>query len=222
MEIDLSDSQACRALIKFTTSGAKAGCPFCRGRMIASVSAGQRIILLKGMYAGRFATVSDKPGWSEDEFLVRFDDEDGDTLTRISYRMDNFLCLPMTKIPTWLCHLSIDDLAAIEDACLQLALKYALAKKSTPWSDLLLPIIATVRGRRLPVLSNDVWPTLLAHGFSRKEKANFQRFFNFAILLISLNGRAPIKRKRMPPMSRGRYLSPGQQEYFGPSPQITS
>lgn len=103
------------AIIEFTNAGAKSNCPFCIGRMIASVSPGESIIILQGMHAGQCATVSDQPGWSEDEFLVRFDDETRDTLTRINYKRDRFAYFPLGKVPDWLCQLSIDDLSVLEE-----------------------------------------------------------------------------------------------------------
>jgi len=191
--------------------------------MIASVTPGKRIILLQGMYSGLRATVSDQLGWSDDEFLVHFDHESRDTLTRISYKRDKFAYFPIKKIPAWLCHLSIDDLSAVEESSLLTALNLAIAPRSKKWSNVLLPLIATVRSRRLPILSADMWPTLIAHGFPAKQKADFCKFFDFGIeLLVSLNGRAAIQKKKMPPMSRGRYLTPGQEEYLGPSPILTS
>lgn len=223
MKLDLSQPIVRNSLAKFTTAGAKSNCPFCKGRMITSLRPGDRIIILQGMYSGRAATVSDQPGWSNDEFLVHFDYETGDTLTRIGYKRDRFAYSPIAKIPNWLCHLSMDDLSALDESALLTVINFASAKISENWANLLLPLIATVRSRRLPVLAADIWPTLTAHGFSRKKMKNFHKFFDFGIeLLASLHGRPAIRRKKMPPMSRGRYLTPGQQEYYGPSPSLTS
>jgi hypothetical protein len=191
--------------------------------MIASIIPGERIILLQGMYSGLIATVSDQPGWSDDEFLVHFDKDETDTLTRIGYKRDKFAYFPVEKIPDWLCHLSIDDLSAIEESTLLTVLNFAIAPKRRKWSNILLPLIATVRSRRLPILSADIWPTLIAHAFPTSQKADFCKFFDFGIeLLVSLNGRPAVQRKKMQPMSQGRYQTPGQEEYFGPSPTITS
>jgi hypothetical protein len=223
MTIDFSSPRVRRALVKFTETGVRSNCPFCGGRMIASVSPGQRIILLRGMYAGYSATVSDQPGWSDDEFLVQFDVSEEGTLTRISYGRDSFTYSPLKKIPDWLCHLSIDDLSAIEDSCLNTALDFATAKGIPSWADLLLPVFSTIRSRRLPVVSDDIWSTLVAHGFSMKHKQKFKECFDFGLrLLLLFNGRPPIRRRRMAPMSRGRYLTPGQEEWWGPSPTLTS
>jgi hypothetical protein len=223
MKLDLSQLTVRNSLVKFTTTGAKSNCPFCKGRKIASLRPGERIIILQGMYSGRTATVSDQPGWSDDEFLVRFDYEWRDTLTRIHYKRDKFAYFPIAKIPNWLCHLSMDDLSALDESSLLTVVNFASAKRAAKWADLLLPLIATVRSRRLPVLAADIWPTFVAHGFSRKQKTNFYQFFDFGIeLLTSLHGRPAIRRKKMLPMSRGRYLTPGREECYGPSPSLTS
>ena len=223
MTIDFSQPAVRKAIIRFTTRGARSKCPFCKGRMIASVSADERIMILQGMYAGRCGTVSAQPGWSTSEFFVHFDTDKNDVLTRIIYHSDKFSYLPIGSTPKWLCELSIDDLSRLEDAALETALIFANASKRMNFAQLLLPLIATVRSRRLPVTSNDLWPTLVAHGFEKSLKARFHSTFEFGIeLLTSLHGRPAIRRKRMRAMSRGRYLTPGQEEYFGPSPELTS
>lgn len=223
MKIDFALPVVRNAIIKFTKTGAKSDCPFCAGRMISSVSAGETIIILQGMYSGRIGTVSDQPGYSDDEFLVHFDLDPKDILTRIGYQRDKFAYFPIKRVPKWLCHLSIDDLSALEESCLDTVLNFAVYKSNAKLADLLLPLFATVRSRRLPIIATDVWPTLLAHGFSKKHRSDFQRNFDFGIeLLALLHGRPSIQRKKMAPMSRGRYLTPGQEKYFGPSPAITS
>jgi hypothetical protein len=223
MEIDLSKPIFSNALVNFTEAGAKQLCPFCIGRMIASVKSGDRLMILQGVHAGQTATVSAEPGWTDDEFLVHFDGDKPKVLTRVNYTRDKFCYLPLVSIPSWLCHLSIDDLSALEDSTLHAFLSFAGNQGNTDWANHLLPLISIVRQRRLPIASTDIWPMLLAHGFSKKKRSHFVRYFDFAIrLLVSLHGRPAVQRKKMPPMSRGRYLTPGQQEYYGPSPGITS
>jgi hypothetical protein len=223
MKIDFSLPVVRNAIVKFTETGAKSDCPFCAGRMITSVSAGETIIVLQGMYSGRVGKVSDRPGFSDDEFIVHFDLDPQDILTRIGYQRDKFTYFPIKKAPEWLCHLSIDDLSALEESCLDAVLNFAVYKSNAKLADLLLPLFATVRSRRLPIIATDLWPTLVAHGFSKKHKSEFQRYFDFGMeLLVSLHGRPSIQRKKMAPMSRGRYLTPGQEKFLGPSPAFTS
>ena len=219
MEFNLTDPTTLSALIQFTETGATAGCPFCKGRMIASVSPGERIIILKGMYVGREAIVSPEPGLS-DEFLVRFDGDPPNRLTRIAHKRDVFAYVPLGGLPTWLCSLSIDDLCSIDHSVLDLAVQLAIGSGKDWPTPTLLPLIATTRQRR-PVIGADLWPTLEAHGIPKTLKRGFCGKFDFAIeLLVSLHGRPAIQRRRVRAMSIGRYLTPGQQTHFGPSPGI--
>jgi len=191
--------------------------------MITSISAGETIIVLQGMYSGRVGTVSDRQAYSDDEFIVHFDLDPQEILTRIGYQTDKFTYFPIKKAPEWLCHLSIDDLSALDKSCLDAVINFAVYKSNAKLADLLLPLFSAVRSRRLPIMVTDLWPTLVAHGYSKKHKSNFQRYFDFGIeLLVSLHGRPSIKCKKMAPMSRGRYLTPGQEEFLGPSPAFTS
>jgi hypothetical protein len=221
MEFNIADPTTLSALIEFTETGATAGCPFCKGRMIASVSPEDRIIILKGMYVGREATVSHEPGLSDDEFLVKFDSDPPNQLTRIAHKRDVFAYSPLGEIPNWLCSLSIDDLCTIDHSALDLAVLLAVGAKKSFSPNTRLPLIATVRQRRLPMLSVDLWPTLEAHGIPKPLKHDFCRKFDFAIeLLVSLHGRPAVQKRRVRAMSIGRYLTAGEEEHFGPSPGI--
>ena len=221
MELDLNNQSVVRALVRFTETGAKAGCPFCKGRMIADVSPGERLIILKGMNVGREATVSKEPGLSSDEFLVAFDGDPPGLLTRVIRRLDSFAYLPLGKMPKWLCSLSIDDLHSVDESCLHTATILATDAKYKWTVQALLPIIYTVRSRRLPASGADLWPALQAHGIRKSLKEEFCQTFDFSIeLLLEMNGRPAIKKRRVQAMSIGRYLTPGQEEYFGESPGI--
>jgi hypothetical protein len=222
LELDPDDLRTRHALIRFTEQGALSGCPFCKGRLIASVSGGDRIVILKGRHSGQMATVSSRPGLSDDEFLARFDFQPPNHEMRVSYKRDEFTFAPLERPPDWLCALSIDDLCAVENAAINVVMK-TVAKSRPVWSaENLLSLIATVWRRRLPVLGPDLWPTLEEHGISSNRKVTFCRYFDFGIhLLVSMHGRPAIKKKRVNAMSIGRYLTPGQEEYFGPSPGIT-
>jgi hypothetical protein len=91
MEIDLSDTAARSAFIHATETGAHSNCPFCVGRMITSVSVGDRIVLLQGANAGRPATVTAERGFNDGEFLAHFDLEPDHYETRIGYSWDRFV-----------------------------------------------------------------------------------------------------------------------------------
>jgi len=187
MELNFENPATRKALKIFTERGRKARCPFCIGRMIASVSRGDRIIMLKGMHVGQEALVVDQRGLSDDEFLVRFAYQSPDDSYRIHYKRDQFTHSPIKTIPDWLCNLSVDDLCAIDNAALMMNL--ILAENGPPIcsADVLLPIISTVRSRRLPISGTELWPTLQRHGMSEKLKDEFCHCFDFGNeLLVSL------------------------------------
>jgi hypothetical protein len=221
LELVPGDLTTRHVLIQFTEQGARSGCPFCKGRLIASVSVGDRIVILKGARSGQVATVSNRPGLSDDEFLVRFDFQPPNHETRVGYKTDEFAFAPIEQPPDWLCDLSIDDLCAVENAAINVVVKTA-ARRRPVWSaENLLSLISTVWRRRLPVLGSDLWPTFEMHGIPPNQKVTFCRYFDFGVhLLVSMHGRPAIKRKRVKAMSIGRYLTPGQEEYYGPSPGI--
>jgi hypothetical protein len=222
LELDPADLGAHHAVIQFTEHGIRSGCPFCKGRSIASVSTGDRIVFLKGMHSGQEATVSNEKGLSDDEFLVRFDFRPPGEEKRVSYTREEFAFAPIVQPPTWLCELSIDDLCAIENAAVNFVVKTASNRRVVWSAENLLSPISTVWRRRLPATGSDLWPTFQSHGVSPNQRATFCRYFDFGIqLLISTHGRPAIKKKRAKPMSIGRYLSPGQEEYYGPSAGVT-
>lgn len=223
MEVDLRNPTEIRTLIDFTEHGQTAGCPFCKGRKIETVSVGDRIILLKGENVGRFATVTNARGWSDDEFFAHFDDDEPGADIRVHFKRDEFKYAPLEQPPHWLCQLSIDDLCAIENAALKSSLLLGEQPIPTWNAETLLPLIGTIWARRLPISGEDLLPTLEAHGASSKLRQNFAELFDLAIqTLILLQGRPPIKRKKMGAMSQGRYLTPTQEQFFGPSPRFTS
>jgi hypothetical protein len=220
MEIDLNNHLSLAALVSATENGASAGCPFCIGRKIAYVSKGNRIVFLKDRYAGCEATVVAEKGLNDDEFVVHFDGEPDSHQMRINYKRDSFAFLPISKPPDWLCDLAIDDLNSIDEAIVQT--RILLAGKDIAWSaSTLLPIVAVLRGRRLPIVASELWPTLKAHGFPTRSRRSFEAQLNFSLdLLCTMHGRPPIKRRKVKAMSIGRYLTPSEIDFYGTSPGI--
>ena len=94
---------------------------------------------------------------------------------------------PVSKTGGWgfeslhSCHCAIDNAA--------LMMNLILAENGPPIcsADVLLPIISTVRSRRLPISGTELWPTLQRHGMSEKLKDEFCHCFDFGNeLLVSL------------------------------------
>ena len=219
---DNGSGSSALGFVHATESGTHSGCPFCIGRMISTVSVGDKIVILQGPNSGALATVTTEHGFNQDDFLVHFDGEPERWETRISYARDRFTFPPIERLPTWLCHLSTDDLSVIDELVIRTADLFIA--NSNVWSvETLLPILSTVRSRRLPVGGADLWPTLEAHGFPSESAPSFQDRLDYAIeVLVTMIGRPPIRRKKVRPMSIGRYLTPARLQELGHSPGIDS
>jgi hypothetical protein len=224
IQLESGDLSTRQAIVQFTERGLRSGCPFCKGRSIAGVSTGDRIVFLKGRHSGQTATVSNQKGLFPDEFLVKFDFQPPNHEMRVSYLRDEFAFAPIeSPPPAWLCELSIDDLCAVENAIINFVAKTAKTRRNIWNAENLLSPISTVWRRRLPVMGSDLWPAFESHGILSNQRLTFCRYFDFGIdLLISMHGRPAIKKRRVKAMSIGRYLTPGQEEYGGPSPGVTS
>jgi hypothetical protein len=213
-------------IVGFTEAGALYGCPFCIGRTIAQVKSGDRIVFLKGSNAGRTAKVLRSGTPREELFYVRYPKAPKGVSQTCSYGFDEFVLYPLPKVPAWMCPLSIDDLWRIEDSILRL-LKRSIIEQISPGARPLAKALAsTVWHRRLPVFATLVFETLRHHGFRDEWQKEFVTLFDFAIdTLISNHGRPAILRKRVPPMSIGRYTSISSRAFwahnFGFDPAVS-
>jgi hypothetical protein len=199
--VDMYDRLA-GALIKFTEGGADNNCPFCHGRMISDASPGDRILFLKGMHAGHWATASKREWHVEREFLVHVDGASEDSERRVSYDRDRFVRAPVTAVAIWMPPLSSDGLCILEDTTIDRFLRAIEMSGRSILIEVVEALVAVVWRRRLPVTASEVWQMLQAHSFEIERKLEFCALFDFGIaLLISTLGRRPIKKKRVEPMS---------------------
>lgn len=208
LRFDYSNPKVRKALEVTANVGISNGCPFCIGRQITHVSLGERIVILKGYNAGRVGTCINETGYHSGEFLIRFDDQEENYDTRITYNSDEFSIIPAPKLPSWLLPLSIDDNNCIETEIVNFLVDY-IAIKSRNWrTALILPIAHRLWWRRLPVRPNEVWLLLEAHGAPTKIKNRFLVELEVALEALRYsNGRSPIKKKRMRPFEVGVYMS---------------
>jgi hypothetical protein len=192
----------------FTEAGARHGCPFCIGRTAGEVKSGDKVVFLKGSCAGRTANVVKTEAPRSELFYVKFLKVTNGTTRICSYQRDEFLRYPLPKVPEWICPLSIEDLCSIENSILDLLLRPSAEKTIASVLPLAKSLSSTAWHRRLPVSGSEVFETLRNHGFHDEWQHEFIVLFDFAIdLLTSNHGRPAIMRKRVSPMSIGRYLS---------------
>jgi hypothetical protein len=196
--------------------GIEAGCPFCLAKRSTRPKPGQKVLILTSGDTGQFGRcVEDKfNAQRSDQFYVKMDyDKSGGSRVVTSWT-DLFLVEPFPNTPDWMPPLSVDDALALHESFLRGLDRTLALKRKQHISTVCLSLVATTWGRRLPLSPEIIWPMLKAHNFSG-DRNNFSALYDFGLdLLIRTNGRKPIKRKLMEPLSRGKYMTPAQRTHW--------
>jgi hypothetical protein len=151
-----------------------------------------------------------------DQFLVKMDNEQNAEVARIvTPSNDLFLVEPIPPVPSWMLPLSIEDALSVHENMLQ-GIERADAVSKTDWlKELCYPIVAACWLRRLPLSAHEIWQVLAAHDISKVHEATFLKLYDFGIrLIVRTQGRPAVKRKRMQPLSHGKYLTDHQRNLW--------
>lgn len=191
---------------RFIQIGAANACPFCQARQLRDFPPGTQVMLLCGHRAGMRAMILDRKDWHArtDQICIRSERQSRPG-ARI-FALNNFLAIPDSVLvaPSWALPLAIDDSFKVDEAILT-TMEGLQRNSSSKWANL-MSAIETVWRWRLPVRGNDLFPAFAAHGLGARNEKRFAEFFDFGLeLLIQTQGRAPIRRRRMPPLSKGTY-----------------
>ncbi len=148
-----------------------------------------------------------------DKFLVKMAYEETGRLRMVMPHYELFLDVKVFAVPAWMPPLSIEDNSFIHDSLRYSVDKPIAASERGELGELMHSVIATCWQRRLPLRGVDIWPLLNAHGVSPHLEANVIDYFDFGTtLLTTAQRRTAVKRRRMPAMSKGRYLTAAQRE----------
>jgi hypothetical protein len=135
------------------------------------------------------------------QFPAQLDDEPG------QYRMilenDLIQLLPSPPAPGWAPPLSLQDSADLDLVVVNFCNKsFQDGNWDLDWSAF-YEVIRTVWSKRLPIESREIWAVLNAHGIPERWRRELSEFFTKGIdLLIYSTGKAPIKKKRIEPLSK--------------------
>lgn len=189
------------------SSGAAQNCPFCRGRKLGRPTPGTRIQILMGFRAGCTGTVvSHEYALGPDEFCVKFDGEPQEHLQRVLLKHDQFVAEPIGDPAHWLPPLATDDLAELDEFIVRLCGALYQNGKWHWLDEEFYPLIIMTWRHRFPLRGSDLWEMCVAHGIPQKFKSRFIKSFDFGFdLLVFAQGRPPIKRRHVLPMSIPRY-----------------
>ena len=190
-------------------------CPYCLTFRESSYPPAAELIFLQGSDAGYRGIVVASPRVEcrEHEFLVKMEYEKREGHFRIaSTERDRCLRQSHFEIPRWMPELSMDDNAALHESLLRNIRCLFLAENRAELTEGLHGVIGCLWWRRFPLRGEDLWPMLFAHGVQMHLKEEAEELIDFGLnLLRRVQGRAPIKKKRMRPMSQRSYQTERQR-----------
>ncbi len=189
-------------------AAADRGCPFCRSIFHTEPRVGETVFFLSGSSTGTLGTVVPPPrSLREGEFCVSRP-HNPNALRTCHGERDRLVPAGAYMVPDWMPNLSMEDsfyFHASLGECITLPEEGADRDNI---SEALIGAISCCWSRRLPVDSTDVWRLLAAHGVSGTYQDPICYAFDFGFsLTVKLQGRRPVQRRRMPPMSRIQYMT---------------
>lgn len=190
-------------------------CPYCLSHRLLGYPTGTKLFFLQGPDAGYTGIVERaRAKVREHEILVRMEYEKRKGLLRIvSTERDRCLPKKMFRVPNWMPELSIEDNAVLHSSMLSDIRCLFLAEDRYELKKGISGLFGCVWWRRFPLAGTDLWPMLEAHGVQSHLKDDAIELLDFGLgLLRKIQGRAAIKKKRMPPMSQSRYQTERQRE----------
>ena len=191
-------------------------CPYCLSYKDESWPVpNAELILLNKQDAGYRCVVADQSQNVNftDRFLVRMEYERRDILRSVMPGHDQYLDVRQYKVPTWMPELAIEDNAALHERLMQSLRTIFLADDRSSLAPGLHGIIHVCWWKRFPINGAELWPMLEAHGVLPRLRRDAIELIDFGLYTLRYaQGRAPNKRRRMPPMSQGRYLTKRHKE----------
>jgi hypothetical protein len=197
-------------------TGDGSDCPYCLAAQNPWPAIGKSLVFLNDTDVGEVGVVV-KDVWGtcpSDRFLVRMAYETHPTALRmVMPAHDQYVAVESLRIPSWMPSLSIEDNARLHERFL-LCRKALLSAQDRPsFAHTFASIVDLCWRHRLPLGGDEVWLVLEAHGIASRWRAEAIELFAFGVrLLTESSGRPAVKRKRMSPMSQGRYLTKAERE----------
>jgi hypothetical protein len=178
------------------------------------IPAGTRLTFLSGLYIGQQGVVQEIDpayGWDHGDFLVEFNNAKGISLCRVTPGLELYLPVEMFSIPVWMPSLSMEDAYNLHEA----ALRGLDPQGEPPKATVAQAVTMACWSWRLPLSGQEILPFLAAHGMPSDMDESLVELFNFGrAVAVSVGGRKPNSRRRMPPLSKARYQTKNQADLW--------
>lgn len=194
-----------RTIVPGQIEGFLAGCPFCTAKRKGVPEVGTRFRIISGSHTGRTGTVVKVPEkYSLDPYEIysHLDGDKPNLQVRTLINHDLVQVLPAPPTPKWAPPLSMKNSAILDDVIAHYCKKNFSCIKSNLDLNAFNEVIRTIWQNRFPLQPNELLLVLKAHGFPGKfDKEVLAGYENGINLLIYANGKKPIKKYRVTPLS---------------------
>jgi hypothetical protein len=174
-------------------------------------------LFLSGGDVGQVGVVVDNAeiARSIGRFTVKLPCDPDHVTTMVNPEHDLFIDRALMTVPQWMPPLSIEDACALHEMVLDVLRWPPQRPRRKAAAKMVKGLIARCWGDRLPVSGAEVWGIVAAHGALPELEKPLIELFEFGMeLIVETQGRPPVKRRRMPPLSRGRYLTKRNRELW--------
>jgi hypothetical protein len=195
--------------------GQRSKCPFCAARSpTLRIFTGARLTFLSGLHIGQQGVVQENDpayGLSHGEFLVEFTTAKGTGISRITRGLELYLPVEMFSVPDWMPSLSMEDAYNLHEV----VLSGLDPRGEPPKVTIAQAVTMACWSWRLPLSGQEILPFLTAHGMPSDFDESLVELFDFGrSVAVSVGGRRPNGRKKMPPLSKARYQTKNQAELW--------
>jgi hypothetical protein len=186
-------------------AGTKFGCPFCLAKSTGVPKVGETIRKLGGYRPGLVGTVVPTPPLLVDEphiIVIRVDNEPPDVTWMVNTRSELIERWPGPPVPDWAPPIPLVEAKDLDDLVVQFCERSMSSRSWRPNLPYFYSIIRYIWYKRLPLEPLEVWEVLQAHGVPKNWQVRLTSLFKEGRdLLVFAEGRKPIKKKRVQPLS---------------------
>jgi len=187
------------------SAGMKAGCPFCLARKTGVPKVGETIRILSDFRAGQIGKVVPPPPIFASEpykITIQAEGDPPDVTWTVNTMADLIERFPGPPVPDWAPPISLKEAEELDGRVVQFCEKSMSSKGWRPNLPYFYAIIRYIWYKRLPLEPAEVWRVLHAHGVARNWQVRLTSLFRGGRdLLVFAEGRKPVKKKRVQPLS---------------------
>jgi hypothetical protein len=187
-------------------NGAVSGCPFCLARSSPIPEYGQRVRVFAeygAIFTGKVVSLPERLKDQLSGVIAVHIDTTPPEHSHLVYLEQDFVeLLPSVPVPLWAPPLSLLDAAELERFVIDFCCEGRQGHAGETFWSAFYRLVVRIWRRRFPITGEELWVILQSHGIPvRLRKRLIQLFHDGREILICAEGRKPIKKNRVTPLS---------------------